>query len=311
MEAAVAAGAAEAAVVVDLDEDRAAKAAAQVGCDRIETSLEAALSEAADGVVLATPSGLHAEQALQVLERGLPVFVQKPLARTTRETTLIVDTARAGDLLLGVDMSYRYIQAFAAGRAAAASGSIGDVYAMDLVFHNRFGPDKAWALDVALSGGGCMIDLGSHLVDMALRIFDAEAQLVSAQLFAKGIRLGHPPRGVEDHAFAELDMGGGRLARIECSWFMAADRDATIACRIYGSQGSVSICNVDGSFYDFLARRHTAGGNETLSEPPDDWGGRALIAWAQRLREEKHFDPEVSSTIPIARVIDSVYGRTA
>jgi predicted dehydrogenase len=121
-----------------------------------------------DGVVIATPSALHAQQSLAVLERGLAVFCQKPLARTAAENAAIVEAARQADRLLGCDLSYRTTDAMRRIRNAVVEGELGQVYAADLVFHNAYGPDKSWARDPALSGGGCAIDLGIHLVDLAL-----------------------------------------------------------------------------------------------------------------------------------------------
>ena len=71
-----------------------------------------------DGVVIATPSALHAEQAIAALERGLAVFCQKPLGRTATEARRVVDAARAADRLLAVDLSYRFT------RAAQALGAL-------------------------------------------------------------------------------------------------------------------------------------------------------------------------------------------
>src|SRR3954469_12766958 len=56
-----------------------------------------------DGVVIATPNALHAAQAIQALERGVPVFCQKPLALSARDTQAVVTTARLADRRLGVD----------------------------------------------------------------------------------------------------------------------------------------------------------------------------------------------------------------
>src|SRR5205085_415527 len=121
-----------------------------------------------DGLVIATPSASHAVQARAALERGIAVFCQKPLARTAAETASVVEAARAANRLLGVDLSYRHTEAMRHIGALARSGELGDIYAIDLVFHNAYGPDKAWFRDVKLSGGGCVIDLGTHLVDLAL-----------------------------------------------------------------------------------------------------------------------------------------------
>src|SRR5579884_1539896 len=112
-------------------------------------SFDELLAHALDGVVIATPSALHAEQAIAALERGLPVFVQKPVGRTAAEVRAVVDAARRADVPLGVDLSYRHVEAFRVARDAL--GGIGEVFAAELVFHNAYGPDKAWFRDPALA----------------------------------------------------------------------------------------------------------------------------------------------------------------
>src|SRR5690606_35725807 len=126
-------------------------------------------------------------QAEAALRNGLAVFCQKPLARTAAETRRVLDAARSADRLLAVDLSYRFTKALQEVKAVVAGGAIGDVYAVDLVFHNAYGPDKAWLYDRALSGGGCVIDLGIHLIDLVLWVLDgARVRAVDARLFAGG-----------------------------------------------------------------------------------------------------------------------------
>ena len=97
------------------------------------------LESDADAIVIATPSAMHAEQALAALEHGKAVFCQKPLGRNAHETRRVVDAARAQNLLLGVDLSYRHTDAMQAVKNLVPS--LGEIYAADLVFHNAYGPD--------------------------------------------------------------------------------------------------------------------------------------------------------------------------
>ena len=77
---------------------------------RLVSTLDELLDLGLDGVVIATPSALHAAQSIRALERGAAVFCQKPLGRTAAEARAVVDAARAADRLLGVDLSYRFTE---------------------------------------------------------------------------------------------------------------------------------------------------------------------------------------------------------
>src|SRR4051794_38284119 len=150
----------------------------------------------------------------------MAVFCQKPLARTAAEARRVVDAARAADRLLGVDLSYREVEAFRRAVEVVRSGELGEIAAVDLVFHNAYGPDKPWFHDRELSGGGCVIDLGIHLVDLALWALDRDGfDSVSARLH------GEP---VEQHAVAQLDE-----VRLPGSWNLQAGRDAGIEATVY------------------------------------------------------------------------------
>jgi predicted dehydrogenase len=287
-----------------------ATAAAKIGrcgtCESLDQLLDAGLN----GLIIATPSALHADQAVTALEHGVAVFCQKPLGRTESETAHVVRAARTADRLLGVDLSYRFVHAVTLIRDLIHSGDLGTVYSADLVFHNAYGPDKAWFYDAALSGGGCVIDLGSHLVDLALWMLeDGPVVGVASQLFAQGRRLTLPTSTVEDYATAQLDFAGGASARVACSWNLPAGCDAVIEASFYGTKGGATLRNVDGSFYDFRAERLRGTSRETLSLPPDQWGGRAAVDWARRLAAGQGYDIQAEKLVTLAGVLDQVYGR--
>jgi predicted dehydrogenase len=263
-----------------------------------------------DAVVIATPSALHAEQSIRALERGLHVFCQKPLGRTAEETQRVIDAARAADRSIGVDFSYRHTAALSRLREEIQEGALGSIFALELVFHNACGPDKPWFYDPRLSGGGCVIDLGVHLVDAALWLlsFPGVAD-VSSRLYAQGERLGNDPAVVEDFATIRIDLDTGASAQLSCSWCPAAGQDAIIGVRAYGTKGGIAFKNVDGSFYDFVAERLDGTRRTLLVEPPDEWGGRALVAWVEGLGRERGFYTEAQHIVTVARVLDRIYGR--
>jgi predicted dehydrogenase len=312
MQAVQRAGAAEIAAIADVDPEAGRAAAATVGCADVCADLDELLSRELDGVVIATPTALHARQARAVLARGIPAFCQKPLCRTASECHELVELARSADLRLGVDMSYRHLAAVREALAALRAGSIGEPHAAELVFHNAYGPDRAWARDAALAGGGALIDLGCHLVDLARLFFGTVAvRRVHADLFASGAPLGPNPSQVEDLALAQATLTDGRVLRIACSWWLPAGTDALIEASFIGDGRALTIRNVGGSFYDFEALLVQGRRYRRICEPPDDWGGRALIDWASRLSADRSFDVEVEQQVDVARLIDRIYGRTA
>jgi predicted dehydrogenase len=310
LEAVYQAGAAEIGAIADPDRDAAVAAAESVRGARVAGDLDELLEHELDGVVIATPTALHAPHARVVLERGLPVFCQKPLARTAPECRELVELARRADVALGVDMPYRYTAAVGAALEALRAGRIGLPHAAELTFHNARGPDKAWARSVDLAGGGALIDLGCHLIDLA-RSFMGRMTVRSlhVDLFSAGRPLGPDPREVEDLALAQLTLVDWRSVRLACSWWLPANTDAVIEAAFYGDRGALIVRNVNGSLDDFEALVVDGGRTEQLATPPDDWRGRALIAWAARIARDPGFDDEVEQLVTVAEVLDMIYGR--
>ncbi len=310
MQAIVETGAVEVAGIADASPEMTAQAGKLAPQARVVSSLDELLDLGLDGVVIATPSALHAEQSIRAFGRGAAVFCQKPLGRTAAEAQAVVGAARAADRLLCVDLSYRYTEGMRRIRDIARSGELGRVYAVDLVFHNAYGPDKPWFYDPALSGGGCVMDLGVHLVDLALWALDfPDVAGVSARLFAGGEPLGGRPDRVEDYAVATLELGTGAAVQLACSWRLRAGCDAIISAAFYGTEGGAALHNVNGSFYDFTAERYRGTATETLSAPPDAWGGRAAADWAMRLAAGERFDAGAERLVTVAQLIDRIYGR--
>jgi predicted dehydrogenase len=306
MRAILATGRAEAVAICEPNAEMAAEALKLAPDAALVPSLEEMLALAPDGVVIATPSALHAAQSLHALQAGAAVFCQKPLGRNAAEVDAVLAAARRADRLLGVDLSYRCTEGMRAVREQVRSGALGDVYAADLVFHNAYGPDKAWFYDLELAGGGCLIDLGIHLVDLALWTLDfPKVTGIASRLYAQGKPL--EPGGIEDFALATLDLEGGATVRIACSWNLPAGRDAVIAAEFYGTKGGAAFRNVGGSFYDFTAERLEGTRRRRLADPPDAWGGRAAARWAEALAEGTRWSGTVAGLREGASVIDRLY----
>ena len=309
MEAMLATGKAQAVAICDPSDEMAREAQALAPDAKLVESLDELLSLQPDGVVIATPSALHAEQCIQAFEAGASVFCQKPLGRTAAEVAAVLEAARQADQLLGVDLSYRQTAAMQAIHERIRTGDLGSVFAADLTFHNAYGPQSGWFWDPKLSGGGCLIDLGVHLVDLALWLFDfPEVTNAHATL----LRDGRPaqPDEVEDYAIGELQLADGVTVRIACSWNLNAGADAVIDASFYGTGGGARMRNEAGSFFDFSAELLRGRDTERLTSPPDDWGGRAAAEWVGKLSDGARFPESTTGLLQTAEVLDRMYGRS-
>jgi predicted dehydrogenase len=308
METMLGTGEAKAIAICDPNADMAAQAQELAPDAEIVGSFDELLACEPDGIVIATPSALHAAQCIRAFEQGAAVFCQKPLGRDAAEVEAALAAAERADRLLGVDLSYRHTAAMQAIRERARTGELGDVFAADLTFHNAYGPQSGWFWDPKLSGGGCLIDLGVHLVDLALWMFDfpgvAEA---SATLLRDGRAVGEDE--VEDYAAAKLTLANGVHVRIACSWNLNAGCDAVIEASFYGTRVGAQMRNEAGSFFDFSADLFKGRNSERIAAPPDDWSGRAAVEWVRKLSAGEGFSGTTTGLLETARALDQLYAR--
>src|SRR3954449_10126366 len=143
MEAMLGTGEAKAVAICDSNPETAAQAQELAPDAEIVGSFDELLACEPDGVVIATPSALHAEQCIRAFEAGAAVFCQKPLGRNSQEVAAVLDAAKRANRLLGVDLSYRHTAAIRAIRECLDAGELGDVFAAELTFHNAYGPGAA------------------------------------------------------------------------------------------------------------------------------------------------------------------------
>lgn len=199
-----------------------------------------------DAVVICTPNAFHPDQAILALQAGKHTLVQKPLAISEAAAADVVRTAERERRVLLVDCSYRFLATVDELRAVVRQA--GQVERITATFHNIYGPGKAWFFDRSLSGGGALMDLGVHLIDLALELLAPErAVVVGAQMgFAQGYE-------VEDFARVELNLDGVP-AEIEVSW-QAEQPLTNISLRVQCDKATVEWRNVEGSFFHFRSER--------------------------------------------------------
>jgi predicted dehydrogenase len=259
------AGGLEVVAVQDVVPGRAAAVADRCGApchlERFDDLL--ALSEV-DAVLICTPNGLHAEQAQAALRAGKDVLVQKPLALTCDDAVRTLEAAAKAERLLFVDYSYRFLETMGALRdLLPPAGAIRSIRA---VFHNLYGPgvEKTWFFDARMAGGGALMDLGVHLLDLGLWLLAPRAaSLERAEL--------GDARPVEHSARLALRLDEVPF-ELEVSW--NAPLPATeIRFEVVSQDGrSLRWENVDGSFFHFrtlhegqvVAERETTLREDTL-----------------------------------------------
>ena len=262
-----------------------------------------------DGIVIATPTNTHHAHALAALDRGVSVFCRMPMTRTAAEATQVVGAARRNDCLLLADTCFRFAPGAAGLRDLIRAGDLGTLYAIDLKFHSAFAPEQPWIYNVAKSGGGCVMDLGSPMLDFAAWATDCgQFEAVEAQLFAHGRRIERRHDAIEDYATVQCRLATGASLRLTCSWHLPAGSEAVIEAAFYGTRGGAVMRNVGGSLHDLHVDHLQGTRARRIAAPVTNWRQRPLRDWAARLGDGARFDAGARYIIDVATIVDRIYG---
>lgn len=235
-------------VVVDANPHR--RAAAALEFPRVSTvaSLDDAL-QAVDAVVIATPASTHGPLALQAIEAGADVFVEKPLATSSEEAVQMIERAHANRVLLMVGHTFEYNAAVARLRDVIRRGDLGDLYYIDSARLNLglYQPDV-----------NVLWDLAPHDVSIANFLLEAEPDEVTAW------GRGHARRNTVDVAQIHLRYEAlGVSAYIRVSWLHPSKvRSVTVA-------GSARMALYDDTSTDERLRIFDKGVAGAESEGPE------------------------------------------
>jgi predicted dehydrogenase len=151
------------------DPSPVARAAAEMLGAAAHADLEAALAHA-DALYVATPNHLHRAPVVAALEAGVPVLCEKPMAATLADAQVIADAARRTATLYGTAFDQRWHPIHQRMAELIAAGAIGQPTAIRIVYCCWVGPDWCadnWRADPAAAGGGAVIDLAPHGLDLA------------------------------------------------------------------------------------------------------------------------------------------------
>ncbi len=230
--------------------------AESLGFEKVYKDQAAFLESGIDGVDICTPNAMHFSQARAALERGLPVYCEKPMAMDAGEARAMAGLAAEKGVANQVALTYRFHPSSLRAKAYIEAGVIGDIIAVrGHLFHSSY-LDKerptSWRLQNSLSGGGALADLGIHILDQmmymagpvdSLRAFTRT--FVADRPASKGAE-GRVPVDVDDWGLVEMQFSSGASGTLEASRVYSGRDGSSI--EVFGTKGSIVISGSDSAW---------------------------------------------------------------
>ena len=245
---------AEVVAVCDRHPERAAALAARYGVPQVHGSVSALLAdERVQAVSLCTANASHAELAVALIQAGRHVLVEKPLATTLADAQAVERAAATSGRVAQVGFVRRFSGNVVALKRFVEAGDLGEIYYARAANLRRAGHPGGWYGDRDRSGGGPLIDIGSHVLDLAWYLMGRpEPVTVSGNTYARlGERPGVGPRryratdtgrasSVEDLANAVVRFANGASLLLEASYSLHAPTDR-LSVSVHGDRGGADV----------------------------------------------------------------------
>lgn len=280
-------------------------AAREGGFNRAYADMRALVADPDVHVIdIVLPNHAHKEAILLALEAGKHVTCEKPLALSVAEAREIAAAAARSRSRLGMTFNYRFAPALAKARALIEAGALGEIYG----FHGEYlhggyqdaSRPLSWRMRFESSGGGAIVDLGSHVIDLIRWLLGEVAEVFAetkTYIAQRPLKKGGSELGrvtVDDAAWMQLRMASGALGSLIVSRFATGSAD-DLHIRIEGARGALRFDLMDANWlYFYDATRPAAGAGwirlETISSfpgasvPP----ARAILGW-ERLHTESQY----------------------
>ncbi len=216
----------------DINEQVSAEVANEFGARQAQ-SVEALLDTDVDAVYIATPAHLHRNHVLACAKAGKNILCEKPLGMTIPEAEEMIESCRTAGVKLGCAFMMRFVAQHAEALKLIGEGKLGKPTYGRAQLSCWYPPmEGAWRQDPVTGGGGSLIDMGGHCIDL-LEMFFGKVSRVSC--FVNSTVHGYES---EDGAAALLFFENGALATVD-TFFCIPDASSKNVLELYGSQGSI------------------------------------------------------------------------
>jgi predicted dehydrogenase len=302
---------------------------------------EVVTREDIDVIFVCTPNSSHAEISIAALSNGKHVMCEKPMAKTSAEAKAMVDAAKASGMKLSIGYQNRFREDTLLLKSLCDNGELGDIYyAKALALRRRGVPTWGVFMDKEKQGGGPLIDLATHALDMALWMMqNYEPEMVLGTTFDKIGKIGSPANGmgpwdpaeyeVEDAAFGLVRFKNGATVIVESSWALNQLTTNEAMVMLSGTKAGADMYPPEGPQHHtpglhvringeqggkLYAQSYEAGdGLYDKSGKREQFAGslKETNAWFDSIRDETELVVKPEQALVVTQILEAIYQSAA
>ncbi|HMB49235.1 MAG TPA: Gfo/Idh/MocA family oxidoreductase [Natronoarchaeum rubrum] len=280
-----------------------------------------------DAVIVTTPNKYHEPVAVGALENGLNVLVEKPLAHTLDSAERIAETAQAAEGFCMVGFHYRFSGASSMFKAYQRKGQFGEIKHIEANYVRRRGipAPGSWFTNRELAGGGALLDLGVHAVDLALYLLDfpevtevvgetrsefgADEQYADPDNWSSEWTVGSETFDVDDSVSAFLKCENGATVSLESAW--ATNRESIDEFTVRGTESGArfQMGEDDLTIFDtgLDGGDHYIDSEQTAHPEVTGWRAESKTFLDAVLAGQPPVQNSVEEGVQVQRVLDAIY----
>ncbi len=272
-----------------------------------------------DAVYIAVPNKFHVPLTIRALEAGKHVLLEKPFAMSAAEAELAVEAARRTERVLTLGMNQRYLAKSQRFRTLAKAGAFGEIYHAKAYWQRRAGIPKlgTWFGSKDLAGGGCLYDIGVHVLDLCLYVMD-NFEPVSAFGSTYG-KFGHRGLGegswgksdnlgmpfeVEDFAAGQVRMKNGATISLDVTWARHSEIKDLVEVELFGTEAGGQVYADKIFRYDDTFRNYyTLESPNAIMEHPH---GDRFHNFINHLQGKEALCVTMEQALAVQRILDAL-----
>lgn len=265
-----------------------------------------------DGVLISTPVLTHVPLSISCAEKNIPFLLEKPLSINSAEALPLISKLKENHITNMIGYVYRFLDSFVKGKEILETNCLGNIQRIsaNIYISQLFQKGKGWRYDPKVSGGGVLISLGSHIIDLLTWYFGPVKSVVGK------VKSVYSP-DIDDFAHLIMEHNSNKTSIIDCSWSVRFKRKIDVKIDILADNGTLIVSEdmvllyLDKPSKDYKSGKTIFNANDLFRPAPIDIGTPKFtfqnIHFLDSIRKNTEADPDIMQGYHVQQIVDAGY----